>query len=152
MLRVTADEHRINFRTIKNSRDVLENASKSNTEIKDSVGLLLSFYAVEVGFKYLLSSKEKVPFKHEKKPGDVDWVEKYSHDLPGIVAKLKIPAARLPPLPPGPFNCTVNPQTFNLSQAHEAWRYGLTIDQADQTALKECMEKLTSYLIQEVPE
>jgi hypothetical protein len=152
MLRVTADEHRINFRTINNSRDALESASKDNVEIKESVSLLLSFYSVEVGFKYLLSYKEKLPFKHEKKHKSEDFVEMFSHDLSAIVSRLKIPAARLPPLPIGPFNCTINIQTFDLSQAHEAWRYGLTIDESDQKDLKECMEKLTAYLMQEVPE
>ncbi|CAI1818308.1 MULTISPECIES: hypothetical protein [Serratia] len=152
MLRVTADEHRINFRTIKNSRDALQFASQSDDKIKDSVSLLLGFYAVEVGFKYLLNYQEKIPFNHEKKNKGDDYVEKYSHDLNGIISRLKIPAGKLPSLPNGPFNCTLNTQSFELYQAHEAWRYGLTIAEEDQVVLKDCIEKMTNYLLLEVPE
>lgn len=150
MLRVTADEHRLNFRNLKHHRDVLELASGTDSKIKESIGLLLTFYSVEVGFKYLLNYQEKIPFKHEKNSKKDEDVEGFSHDLPAIIARLKIPASRLLPPPTGPFNCSS--QLFSLSQSHEAWRYGLKVTDAHQIIIKEYMEKITNYLLQEIPE
>lgn len=150
MLRVTAEEHRLNFRTLKNHRDALEHASANNNNVKDSVGLLLTFYSVEVGLKYLLNFQEKIPFKHEIPKGSGDYVEKFSHDLNLIISTLKIPASRLSPPPAGPFNGSN--QTFKLEQSHEAFRYGLTVTAADQIIIKNYMEKITEYLLQEIPE
>ncbi|WP_288428321.1 hypothetical protein [uncultured Pantoea sp.] len=150
MLRVTAEEHRLNFRTLKNHKDALDNASATNSNVKDSVSLLLTFYSVEVGLKYLLNFQEKIPFKHEKPQGSSDYVEKYSHNLNLIISTLKIPASRLPSPPAGPFICSN--QNFNLEQSHEAFRYGLSVTASDQIIIKEYMEKVTEYLMQEIPE
>lgn len=150
MLRVTADEHRVNFRILKHHRDVLDVVSETDNKIKESIGLLLTFYSVEVGFKYLLNYQEKIPFKHQKANRKDEDVEGFSHDLDAIIARLKIPASKLLPPPLGPFSCGT--QSFNLSQSHEAWRYGLTVSEADQNVIKEYMDKITAYLLQEVPE
>lgn len=150
MLRVTAEEHRLNFRTLKHHRDALDFASVNDNKVKESVGLLLTFYSIEVGLKYLLNFQEKIPFKHEKPQGSSVFVEKFSHDLDLIISTLKIPASRLSPPPSGPFNCSN--QTFKLDQSHEAWRYGLTVATVDQVIIKDYMEKITEYLLQEVPE
>lgn len=151
MLTVTAEEHRMNFRVLYNHKAALDVASQTNDDIQDSVGLLLSFYSVEVGLKFLLNHAEKIPFRHQVANRKTDeFVEKFSHDLPSIISRLKIPASRLSAPPSGPFNCGT--QSFDLSQSHEAWRYGLSVLQADQTTLKSYMEELTTFLLQEVPE
>ncbi|MGU5660392.1 hypothetical protein [Aeromonas veronii] len=150
MLKVTADEHRLNFRTLKHHRDALDTISATDAKVKESIGLLLTFYSVEVGFKYLLNSQEKIPFRHEKTNKKDEDVEGFSHNLDDIIARLKIPASRLPSPPQGPFQCGT--QNFILSQSHEAWRYGLTVDARHQADINQYMEKITKYLLQEVPE
>ena len=74
-----------------------------------------------------------------------------------MVADLKIPAGRVPTSPKPSYKCMggyndgSGGQTFQINQAHEAWRYGLTIDTEDQNKLEAYFGELITYLEEEIP-
>lgn len=155
MLRVLSDEHRKNFRALLANASAVSHAHSGGTVPNTNVANLLRFYAAEVGLKFLLNYVNKVPFKHEHVVGQQS-VEGYGHHILKMVADLKIPAARVPKPPKdwhkciGGFDDGSGGQAFQAAQAHEAWRYGLTIDAADQTELEAYFAGLIRYLEQEI--
>lgn len=66
MLAVMLDEHRDNFWTMTRNVEVLSAAAPGAAAPKNGANLL-RFYAAEVGLKYLLNHREKIPFLHEIK-------------------------------------------------------------------------------------
>ncbi|TIQ96530.1 hypothetical protein [Mesorhizobium sp.] len=156
MLKVLQDEHRKNFWNLLASISAARGA-KARGEIP-SVGHanLLHFYAAEVGLKYLLSKTAKIPFRHEI-IGGVEHVEFFGHRIADMIARLKVPAARVPAPPKATFRCVpgfkdgTGGQRFSLSQAHEAWRYGLTIDIADEADITGYLAQVSAYLEKELP-
>lgn len=156
MLIVLVEEHRKNFRRLVEGASALEAAHVAGTLSIRSQENLLRFYAAEVGLKFLLNSVQKVPFKHEISNKSDPHVEKYSHKLQDMVSDLKIPASRISAPPPtqmrciGGFNGGAGGQQFQLQSAHEAWRYGLTIEPNDEAAISSYLAAILSYLSQEI--
>lgn len=155
MLIVLASEHRLNFRQLLESASALRSAQTRGEVKACGSSNLLQFYAAEVGLKYLLNKTAKIPFKHEvaKK---TESVEGFSHDLNAMVARLKIPAARIPSTPKASYRCVPGfdtgsgGQTFTVTDSHQAWRYGLTIQAADEAALLSYVQSIVTYLTAEI--
>jgi len=79
-------------------------------------------------------------------------IEKYSHNLPRMLSRLKVSAASVP-VPAGPFKVMQGyngGQQFEVSGAHEAWRYGLQTDPGDQALLETFLSHAISYIEAEI--
>ncbi|TPM02497.1 MULTISPECIES: hypothetical protein [unclassified Mesorhizobium] len=156
MLKVLQDEHRKNFWNLLASISATRKAKALGEVPSASATNLLHFYAAEVGLKYLLSKSAKIPFRHEI-TGKVEHVEFFSHRIVDMIARLKVPAARVPAPPKATFRCVpgfndgTGGQRFSLGEAHEAWRYGLTIDVADEVNITGYLAHVTAYLEKELP-
>lgn len=161
MLISQRDDHKRNFSRTRNLADALAAATGTTVPLSTFGPSLLRFYAVESGLKYLLSRVEKVPFSYEvdelniapdSTAGFPARIEKYSHNLPRMLSRLKVSAASVP-VPTGPFKVTQGyngGQQFEVSGAHEAWRYGLQTDPGDQALLETFLSHAISYIEAEI--
>ncbi|MBF0856535.1 hypothetical protein [Gluconobacter oxydans] len=155
MLIVLAEEHRKNFRALCKAAESLKVASEAGILDNKNQEYLIKFYGSEVGLKFLLNFNLKLPFKYEVSKG-ISCVEGYSHDLPRMIAALKIPATRVPEPPTkslmciGGYKAASGGQEFSLKAAHEAWRYGLMVDPADLVLLDAYFTAVLQYLNEEI--
>jgi hypothetical protein len=162
MLISQRDDHKQNFTRTRDLADSLAAVVTDATAPLSAFGpSLLRFYAVESGLKYLLNRVEKVPFSYEvddlnlppdSTAGFPGKIEKYSHNLPRMLSRLKVSAGSVS-VPSGPFKVTQGyngGQTFNLNGAHEAWRYGLLTDSNDQAQLEKFLSDAISYIEAEI--
>ncbi|MER8550511.1 hypothetical protein [Mesorhizobium sp. M0136] len=155
MLKVLQDEHRRNFRDLLSTASAVRRAKVRGEIPALGPAHLLHFYAAEVGLKYLLNKTAKIPFRHEttKKAEDV---EGFSHGIAKMIARLKVPAARVPAPPKADYRCVPGfndgsgGQRFLLCDAHQAWRYGLVIEATDEIDLTGYIEQVTKYLEGEI--
>lgn len=157
MLVSLRDDHRRNFYRTRDLAIILDSAIDTNQPLHTFGPSLLRFYAAESGLKFLLNRVEKVPFSYEVSdlnlpmdtaPSYPGKIEGYSHDLPRMLARLKVSAASVS-VPPGPFRVIQgyqNGQTFECKAAHEAWRYGLETDPGDQTLLDNFLSDVIAYI------
>ncbi len=107
---------------------------------------LLLFYAVECGLKVKILknlNKMKISQLEER---DTDII---SHDLTFMVKKLRLPQAIINE------NTNFRLQRDNSSQpvryAHEAWGYGMTVDEKDQEKVINWLTKIREWLKREIP-
>ncbi|ROJ32288.1 hypothetical protein BFD15_09130 [Morganella morganii] len=154
-------DHKQNFTRTRNLADSLATVTDTTVPLSTFGPSLLRFYAVESGLKYLLNRIEKVPFSYEvdelniapdSTNGFPTKIEKYSHNLPRMLRRLKVSAASIY-VPSGPFKVTQGyngGQNFELSGAHEAWRYGLQTDPHDQALLEQFLMDTISYIEAEI--
>jgi hypothetical protein len=161
MLVSQRDDHKRNFLRTLELANLLQAAEVVGQPMSRHGASLLRFYAVESGLKYLLNLKEQVPFSYEFEDGvaplDVTAgypgrIEGYSHDLPRMLRRLNVAAASVTP-PAGPFKTLFGykgGQSFFVSAAHEAWRYGLQTDPADQLTLESFLTSVVSYIENEI--
>lgn len=154
MLYVLSEQHRKNFRVLSANANIISDAFKAGILDTNSNANLLFFYAAEVGLKYLVNQVNKIPFNHDLGATKQYSVEKnYSHDIPKMVMDLKIPAGRVPNLSKLQHKCVgghLGSQNFSMQQAHEVWRYGLTMNSTDQVELEAYLAGIVSYLEQEI--
>ena len=161
MLISQRDDHKQNFSRTRDLADALAAVTDTTVSLSAFGPSLLRFYAVESGLKYLLNRVEKVPFSYEvdelniapdSTAGFPTKIERYSHNLPRMLSRLKVSAASVP-VPAGPFKVTQGyngGQQFDLSGAHEAWRYGLQTDPGDQALLEAFLSHAISYIEAEI--
>lgn len=161
MLVSQRDDHKRNFSRTRDLAEALTAATDPTLPLSTFGPSLLRFYAVESGLKYLLNRTERVPFTYEVDEQNIapdaaigfpGKIEKYSHDLPRMLSRLKVSAASVP-IPTGPFNVTDGyngGQQFELKGAHEAWRYGLPTDPDHQILLETFLESAISYIEGEI--
>lgn len=161
MLVSQREDHKQNFIRTAALADALSGAVDPTRELASHGPSLLRFYAAESGLKYLLNRAERVPFTYEvddlnypidSAPAFPGRVEGYSHDLGRMLRRLKVSAATVSP-PVGPFR-TVRGynggQNFEVQGAHEAWRYGLATEPADQAALETFLAAVINYVQGEI--
>ena len=161
MLVSQRDDHRNNFFRTRELAKTLEQAIDATQPLHSFGPSLLRFYAAESGLKFLLNRVENVPFEYEVKDqslpldtqvGFPGRVEGYSHDLPRMLAKLKVSAASVN-IPQGPFKVIKgykNGQSFECKAAHEAWRYGLETEPGDQILLEKFLTDVITYIEGEI--
>lgn len=161
MLISQRDDHKRNFSRTRDLAVALAAATDPALPLSTFGPSLLRFYAVESGLKYLLNRVERVPFTYEVGEQNVapdttagfpPMIERYSHDLPRMLSRLKVSAASVP-VPTGPFKVTQGyngGQQFEVKGAHEAWRYGLPTDPTDQAALETFLINAISYIEAEI--
>ena len=161
MLVCQRDDHKRNFSRTRDLADALVTVADPTIPLSTFGASLLRFYAVESGLKYLLNRLEKVPFTYEVEEnaaapdtaqGFPVKVERYLHDLPRMLCRLKVSAASVH-IPTGPFKVNQGykgGQQFELKAAHEAWRYGLATDPTDQALLETFLDSVITYIEAEI--
>ena len=97
---------------------------------------LLLFYAAECGLKCALLRDKRLSETGESTA---------THDFSALMRDLKVSPAAVS-APPS-FRLQGKPSSlYDSSYAHQAWRYGVDMESADETALLEWMGKLCKYL------
>jgi hypothetical protein len=116
-------------------RNVLKHLSTlEDPHLKRRACALAMFYAVECGLKYLCLRNHRADSEPFKMPG---------HDLTTLarLAELEIHFPNFTTDPPAESG-----GSFSIGQAHEAWRYMLTIKSDDEKKiidkLQECLDRL----------
>ncbi|MBB5421739.1 hypothetical protein [Paraburkholderia atlantica] len=161
MLVSQRDDHKRNFQRTRDIAAALATYVDPNWPLPMFGPSLLRFYAAESGLKYLLNRKMMVPFSYQIDDEGADpdntagyptLVERYSHNLPRMLARLNVSAAMVD-IPAGPFETVGgyrNGQIFEIAAAHEAWRYGLTVKDEHQQQLEKFLSDVIDYIEGEI--
>ncbi len=101
---------------------------------------LLLFYAVECGLKAcILKDNSKLKLSQINK----DLVDIYTHDLSYLVKKLRIVV--------GETNFRVRSgNSYTIKYAHQAWRYGIAIQEEDEKKMIEWLKKVQAKIKQRI--
>lgn len=103
---------------------------------------LLLFYAAECGIKSIWLRR-----KNLRKTDDIgakDIISKHGHNLAEWQKELKIPANQVKQSPH--FDLAKGESSLDISKAHEAWRYNISMKPQDQKALVEWLESLCDWI------
>lgn len=127
------------FNELKRAFLVHSNASVD----KDSLSYhLLLFYAVESGLKSIYLRWNKI-FTTEK---IIDEKFTKSHNLSEWVQKLYLPASVSGPCPGFKLTRNNKQESYDASQVHQAWRYGIKIDENDQQKLFKWLDTISAWI------
>ncbi|MDQ1351996.1 MAG: hypothetical protein QG657_2302 [Acidobacteriota bacterium] len=108
---------------------------------KDSISYnLLLFYAVESGLKSIYLRWNNIPTTEKI----VDEKLTKSHNLSEWVQKLYLPASVSGKCPG--FKLARDNKHYDVSQVHQAWRYGIEIDDPDQQELVRWLETVRNLI------
>jgi hypothetical protein len=116
-----------------------ENASREN-------GLsyyLLKFYSVECGLKSMYIHK----YDRSHSRSIEDMHKDHGHKLDRLVKELNIPASQIgePPRFRIKRGGQAEPQR-DIERVHEAWRYGVAIDQDDEIAILRWLDQVSKWI------
>lgn len=102
---------------------------------------LLRFYAVECGLKsvYLLQNNLRTT-----EQAAVLW----NHDLGSLAKELRLPANLANQTPS--FRLKWDDTPYPVSQAHQAWRYGVAIRTGDEQTLRQWLDQIHSWIEGEI--
>ena len=101
---------------------------------------LLRFYATECGLKYAHLLRNR--FRTTEQLGDLD------HDLNLLIKNLKIPASAIGSPPALRLSRSKN-ESCPPSSAHQAWRYGVRIDAADEAGFISWLQRICEVVVRE---
>jgi len=107
---------------------------------------LLLFYAAECGIKSIWLRE-----KNLKATDDIDAkdkISKHGHNLAEWQKELKMPANQVKQTPH--FDLAKGGSSLDISKAHEAWRYNISIKPQDQKALVEWLESLCDWIKEKI--
>jgi hypothetical protein len=101
---------------------------------------LLLFYAAECGLKYVHLRRNK--FRTTEQLGDID------HDLSLLIKNLNLSASAIGGVPALRLSRGEN-ESCPPSSAHQAWRYGVRIDAADEAKFVTWLQKICEVVVPE---
>jgi hypothetical protein len=120
-------------------RDHWENGLKG----EDPSHYLLRFYSVECGLKSMYIHKEDKFHKMNSK----DMPPDLKHRLDWWLEELEISASDINPPPKFTLNSSININSpREIHRSHEAWRYGVKMDQTKEKLLLEWFDKAEKYI------
>ncbi|MCP4107857.1 MAG: hypothetical protein GY749_20320 [Desulfobacteraceae bacterium] len=106
---------------------------------------LLLFYAVECGLKArILKNLNKTKLSQLEEKDDI-----ISHDLTFMVKKLRLPLAITSENTN--FHLQKDNSSYSVKYAHEAWRYGIAVNEADQRKLTDWLKQIQEWLKRNMP-
>jgi hypothetical protein len=114
----------------------------ASKKIQNVSSHLLLFYAAECGIKSIWLREKKL--KTTDDIGAKDMISKHGHNLAEWQKELKIPANQVRQTPH--FDLAKGRSSLDISQAHEAWRYNISMKPQDQEALVEWLESLCDWI------
>ena len=101
---------------------------------------LILFYAIECGLKYAYLRENRFSSTDQ----DREKFEKYRHDITGWLAELRIPRQRLSLR--NNFHYKQRNGQSPIKEIHEAWRYGILINEDDEDEIVSTLKKLESWI------
>lgn len=112
---------------------------------KEPSAYLLAFYAVEYGLKYVYLRSCKM--QSTQQLANSGLLEHNGHDLAKWCKDIKMPASLL--------STTLHfrlliykSKQYNISKAHEAWRYGIPIEEDHQTKIVQWLSDVSLWIRQ----
>ena len=106
----------------------------------DTAALLL-FYATECGLKSVYMIQNNLKHTGESR-GRAVAARSFVHDILAICVALNIPSSAYKPIPI--FKISRTSATTNVSNLHQAWRYGEKID--DATGVSQWLSRLMEWV------
>lgn len=117
-------------------------------ETKEVCSYLLLFYSVECGLKSILMKRKRLT-------STIQDQTLLSHNFAPLIKELRLPRSvvgeightndRSQPKPPN-FRLNRDKSTWEMSEAHQAWRYGIRVNPEDQKILVEWLEKVCIWI------
>ncbi len=115
---------------------------KNGSKGDDPSYYLLRFYSVECGLKSMYIDKEDT----FRKMNSNDMPD-HGHRLDWWLKELKISASEISPPPRFILNSRININSpREIHRSHEAWRYGVKMDQTKEKLLLEWFDKAEKYI------
>lgn len=123
-----------------------ERLSTSNDGCHPSGRKLLWFYAVECGLKYAVLRRRGL-----RSTGDLD-ADLRSHDLARLAKELCISKRDIAEIRAcGRSGGTFDGRPVPARALHEAWRYGIRLDEKDEKNAEDALENLIDWCRKELP-
>lgn len=123
----------VGLNDLRRSRETYKRSGHSLLEKEQTAACLLLFYAAECGLK-----AERLRQTNSRSTASLD----YGHDLRRLAKDLRLPPSTISRLA----NCRSNRDNnrrIAFRDLHEAWRYGMTLDEGDE---KEALFSLQELL------
>jgi hypothetical protein len=118
---------------------------------KDNCSHLLLFYAVECGLKSIWLKRNKLPSTDRIR--NQTLLSKDGHNFGVWIKELglqrKVFGDISTPKPPN-FRLHKDSSSWEMSEAHQAWRYGIRVNSEDQKILVEWLEKVCIWIKEEI--
>ena len=115
---------------------------KNGSKGDDPSYYLLRFYSVECGLKSMYIDKEDK--FHKMNSNDMP---NHGHRLDWWLEELEISASEISPAPRFILNSSINISSpREIHRSHEAWRYGVKMDQTKEKVLLEWFDKAEKYI------
>ncbi|MFN7938651.1 MAG: hypothetical protein U0R19_35305 [Bryobacteraceae bacterium] len=114
------------------------------TEQANESRMLLLFYAVECGLKSAWLRQNRLSDTSQLGPE----FDGKGHDLAFWVKQLRLPASVANGV--RDFRLRGTQQRHRLSQAHEAWRYGVAIQDDDEKSMNKWLEQVCNWIRKEL--
>jgi hypothetical protein len=119
-------------------------------ETKEGCSYLLLFYAVECGLKSILLRRKRMTSTAQIQDSAL-----LSHDFAPLIKELRLPHSVVgdigytgeqsqPKLPN--FRLHRDNSSWEMREAHQAWRYGIRVNSQDQKILIEWLEKVCIWI------
>lgn len=112
----------------------------SSKTITDSSKCLLLFYAVECGLKHAYLLENRLNTTEEIDPEILN----YKHDITRWFAELKIPAQHISFKEN--FRFRKRKGNEHVKAVHEAWRYGILVNEDDEKMIISSLQNLESWI------
>jgi hypothetical protein len=116
-------------------------------ETKEDCSYLLLSYAVECGLKSILLKRQRLTSTDQIRDQNL-----LSHNFAPLIKELRLPASVVghmddqSPLKLPTFYLDKGGSPLNMSEAHQAWRYGIRIKSEDQERLIEWLKKVCLWV------
>ncbi len=102
---------------------------------------LLRFYAVECGLKSVYLQRNNLRTTEQ---AEILW----NHDLGNLAKELRLPASLAGQAPN--FHLRRDHTCYPVSQAHQAWRYGVAINPGDEQILRRWLDQIHDWIRREI--
>ena len=125
---------------ISAGRTELRNSFWNHTDKKPAAMALLKFYSVESGLKAIFLAQRNL-LNTDQIPEPILKAE--GHNLIHWIKELRLPASVAGPVT---LHLKRDGTILPLGRAHEAWRYGVVIQEADQSAIEAFLERVHAWI------
>lgn len=125
---------------ISAGRTELRNSFWNHTDRKPTSLALLKFYAVESGLKAIFLVQRNLMNTDQISES---VLKSQGHNLEHWVKELRLPASVAGPVT---FRLKRDGTILPSGRAHEAWRYGVAIQETDQSALEDFLERVHRWI------
>ncbi|MDV7340851.1 hypothetical protein RYZ26_14690 [Terasakiella sp. A23] len=132
--------------TVKDYRRGWRRNNDASAACKSPISEMLNFYSIECALKYLHLKKLKLKDSNELQDNNIQL----THDIRQTIIDLRLEGVGLNNADVPNFRLKNTRNPLHIKQAHEAWRYGVEIEEEDQKKLKDWLQNASELLKKEV--